>query len=138
MSRKLGYTINGVHVTRKTAWMPCIINERYDDMTPEEQVAIFKATWWADNLTNTEWPVMLQNVRNPSARSRLKRKLVGWFMILGRIAALNVDLYNQAVAEAQRLYHEQIGDCHPMFVRCPVCEPVADSPQPDDDEGGKS
>jgi hypothetical protein len=36
-------------------------------------------------------------------------------MGMGRIAALNPGLYNQAVAEAKALYREQTGEEHPMF-----------------------
>ncbi len=101
-----------------------------DSMSDEEQARTLKETYWADNITNAEWPVMLQNVRNASTRSRLKRKVVGWLMTMGRIAALNPELYNQAVREARALYLRQIGSPHPMF-----STEVADSVQPDDEVG---
>jgi hypothetical protein len=100
---------------RKHYWLPCALGATFDDKTPAEQQAILKATKWADLITNAEWPVMLQDVRNPPVRSRLKRKIVHWLMAMGRIAALNPQLYNQAVAEARALYREQIGKDHPMF-----------------------
>jgi hypothetical protein len=36
-------------------------------------------------------------------------------MIMGRIAALNPELFQQAAAEAAALYREQIGHQHPLI-----------------------
>jgi hypothetical protein len=99
---------------RKHMWMPCVISADFDGMTDEEKVRTLRETYWADNLTNSEWPVMLQDVRNAPVRSRLKKKMVGWFMILGRIGALNPELYNQAYAEARALYRKQLGEPWPL------------------------
>jgi hypothetical protein len=102
-----------------------------DDMTPAEQAAAFKATWWAQNITNAEWPALLGHEgASKYARSRLKRKVVGWLMAMGRIAALNPKLYNQAVNEALALYEQQLGQPHPMFRS--YLDEVADGPQPEE------
>jgi hypothetical protein len=111
---KLFYAAERDPSGRKNYWMPCVINDTFGDKTLEEQNAILKATKWADLLTNAEWPVMLQNVRNPPVRSRLKKKIVHWLMIMGRIAALNPELLVQALREADALYLEQTGAPHPF------------------------
>jgi len=92
------YTINGQAFRRKNLYMPCIINATFDDKTPEEQAAIFKATYWADNITNAQLPVVLEHEgASPVERSRLKKKATGWLMALSRIAYLNPALFNEIV-----------------------------------------
>jgi hypothetical protein len=87
-----------------------------DDPPPEELEAIFKATWWADNITNAKWPALLHREGpSRSARSKLKKKVISWWMALSRIAYLDPELYNQTVAEAKRLYLEQVREPHPCF-----------------------
>ena len=101
---------------RKNAWLPCIINEEMDDMSEEEIVAVMRSTYWADNITNSEWPALLGHEgASRSARSKLKKKAIGWMMALGRIAYLDPKFYNTIVKEAMDLYAEQIKMPHPMF-----------------------
>jgi hypothetical protein len=105
---------------RKHRWLPCAIAAKADEMSDEEFVRALRATWWADNITNAEWPVVLgQEGASKSTKSRLKRKLVGWFMAQGRIAALNPELWHQAYQEAQALYAEQVGEPHPVLTSSP-------------------
>jgi hypothetical protein len=116
MARKSGYRIGEEFVARKHAWMPCVLAENLAGASDEELARAYKATWWADLITNAEWPALLGRPEGKASnRSRLKRKMVGWFMAMGRIAALNPTLYNQAVNEAKALYLEQLGEPHPMF-----------------------
>ena len=118
-----GYRIGEEKFRRKNLYLPCVIGERFDDMTQEEQVAAFKATWWADNITAAEWPVVLgEAAATKTNRSRLKKKMVGWFMAMGRIALLNPELYHQAFEEARTLYLSQIGEPNPIL------EPTKDDP----------
>jgi hypothetical protein len=112
-------TADGSVFERKNFWMPCVIKADIDGKTPAERAAIYKATKWADLLTNAEWPVMLQKARNAPVRSRMKKKIVHWLMILGRIAALNPELFRQAALEAMALYEEQTGREHPLFAATP-------------------
>jgi hypothetical protein len=100
---------------RKHTWLPCAVAEDLDGKSAGEISAIFKAHRWMDLITNAEWPVLLQTVRNPSVKSRLKRKLVWWFMALGRVAEIRPELYNQAVAEAKTLFEQLFGRPHPLF-----------------------
>jgi hypothetical protein len=100
---------------RKNLWIPCAIDATFEDKTPEQQEAIFKATKWADNITNSEWPVLLGQVVNRPVRSRLKKKTVGWLMAMGRIAALDPELMDQALREARDLYASQLGETHPLM-----------------------
>jgi hypothetical protein len=110
------YAVGDQTFRRKNLYIPCAIDATIDDKTPAEQAAIYKATYWADNITNSQWPVVLDHDgASKVERSRLKRKGVGWVMALSRIAALNPDLYNQIVAEAKALYQDQIGVPSPMF-----------------------
>ena len=103
-------------IKRKNYWLPCVLNAELDNMTEDEQVKILNATRWADLLTNAEWPVMLQDASNPPVKSRLKKKIVHWLMILGRIAALNPELFAQACREAFALYAEQLRQPHPLLI----------------------
>jgi hypothetical protein len=86
-----------------------------DGKSDEEVAAIYKAHRWMDLITDGEWPVLLQNVRNAPVKSRLKRKLVWWFMALGRVAEIDPGLYNKAVAEARELFEQQFGRPHPVL-----------------------
>jgi hypothetical protein len=109
------YTSGDKTVARKHLWMPCVINDTFDDKTPDEQAAILKATKWADLITNGEWPVLLGQAVNRPVKSRLKKKIVWWLMALGRIAALNPELFDQALREARDLYASQLGETHPLM-----------------------
>ena len=101
---------------RKHTWLPCIISADIGNMTTQEQAAVFRATWWSDNITNSEWPALLRHEgASRSARSKLKRKAVGWFMAIGRIAAIDPEFYDAIVKEAKRLYLEQLREPHPCF-----------------------
>jgi hypothetical protein len=110
------YRVGDQGFHRKHAWLPCVIGDRFEDMTDEEKVAAFKATRWAENITNAEWPALLGYPEGTAAnKSRLKRKAVGWYMALGRIAALNPALFDRIVQEARALYAEQLGEPHPTL-----------------------
>jgi hypothetical protein len=118
MARKSGYRIGDQLVNRKHLWLPCVLGDQLEGASDEEKARLYKATWWADNITNAEWPALLGHEgASKTAKSRLKRKTVGWLMAMGRIAALNPGLYNQAAAEARELYQQQLGEPHPMFSR---------------------
>jgi hypothetical protein len=106
---------DGSTFERKHFWLPCATAGDMDGKTPEEIAAIHRAHRWMDLITNAEWPVLLQTVRNSSVRSRLKRKVVWWLMATGRIAEIQPELYNQAVDEAKALFEKQFGRAHPMF-----------------------
>lgn len=102
------YLIGDQTVRRKHTYMPCAIGPRFDQATPQEQVRILKATYWADNVTNAEWPALLDHEGfSPSARSRLKKKAAGWMIALGRIAVLNPELFAEIVERATVTYEEQ-------------------------------
>jgi hypothetical protein len=110
------YRIGDQTFRRKNFYMPCIINARFDDMTDDEKIAVYKSTYWADNITNAEWPVVLGHAEaTKSNRSKLKKKMVGWLMALGRIAYLNPGLFEQARREAAELYRKQIENEHPFL-----------------------
>ena len=102
---------------RKNFYMPCIINDRFDSLPPEEQVRLLKATYWADNMTESEWPVVLRKPDcSPSARSRLKRKATGWLVALQRIARLHPEFFEAIAAQADTLYREQIEEPPPIHL----------------------
>lgn len=110
------YKIGEEKFRRKNLYLPCVIGERFDELTAEEKAAAYRATGWADNITAAEWPVVLgEDAATKTNRSRLKKKMVGWFMAQGRIAALNPELYHQAYEEARKLYLEQIGEPSPIL-----------------------
>jgi hypothetical protein len=112
------YRVGEQTFRRKHTWLPCAINDRLDGMSEEDVVAAYRAAYWADLITDAEWRALLrEDGCNPSARSRLKRKAAGWFVALGRIAALDPELYSAIFDQAERLYGEQIGERHPVLVR---------------------
>jgi hypothetical protein len=109
------YRIGGQTVRRKNLYLPCAIAARTEEMSDEEHARVLKAAFWADNITNAEWPVVLEHEDcSPSAKSRLKKKAAGWLVALGRIAYLNPDLYGQIVQQAEEMYSDQIGEEHPF------------------------
>ena len=108
------YEIGGTTVRRKNLYMPCIIGPVFDEATPEEQARILKATFWADNITNSEWPVVLDHDEATKVnRSRLKKKGAGWMMALARIAYLNPDMFRAMCAQARTMYVDQIEEEFP-------------------------
>lgn len=117
MPRKRRYQVGDQIVTRKHNWLPCALNDRLDGASDGEIAAALKATWWADLITASEWPALLRLPEGKAPnRSKLKRKLVGWLMASGRIAALDPQLFDQAVREARDLYRQQLGEQHPLMV----------------------
>jgi hypothetical protein len=88
--------------------MPCALGPRLETMSEEEQAQVYKATWWADLVTASEWPALLGHEGfSPSARSRLKKKSAGLLIALGRIAVLNPELFAEVVERATTTYEEQ-------------------------------
>jgi hypothetical protein len=86
-------------------------------LSDEEFVQLKKDTYWADNITNKEWPVVLREEGvSPSAKSRLKKKAAGWMIALGRISLLNPELFEAAWQQAQDTYQKQIEDKHPLAI----------------------
>jgi hypothetical protein len=96
-------------VERKNLYMPCVINDKFESMTPAEQAKVYRATYWADLITNAEWPVVLghEGVKR-YVKSKLKKKAVGWVMALSRMLTLNPEFGAQVLREADALYREQI------------------------------
>ena len=105
------YQVGDQTIRRKNFYMPCIIGARVDEMTDEEYAEILKQTYWADNITKSEWPVVLRNGdAKPHNRSRLKKKAAGWLIALQRIALLHPELFEQIADRAQTMYREQVED----------------------------
>ena len=147
------YDFNGTRVRRKNLYMPCIVGPRFEDANEDEQADILKATYWADSITNAEWPAVLdRDDCSPSAKSRLKKKAAGWLMALQRIGKINPELFEEVAAKADEMYREQIEeeppvllvwngelftDGTPTLVGAPVGwhPDVADPPQPDTEDG---
>lgn len=101
------YRIGEQTFKRKNLYLPCAISADLGGMTEEEKARAYRDTWWLDNITNAEWPVVLgePEATRPN-RSRLKRKTVGWPMAMSRIAALNPELFAQAVQEAIKTHQD--------------------------------
>ena len=119
------YKIGDQVVRRKNLYLPCAIAAEVDEMSPEEQASVYRAAFWADNITNAEWPVVLGHENfTPSAKSRLKKKAAGWLMALGRIACLNPDLHREIVKQAEEMYRDQIGEDHPFQWEREIVEQV--------------
>jgi len=105
------YRIGDHTFRRKNFYLPCIISARVDGMSDEERVAVLKAAYWADNITNTEWPLVLRHEGVKAyVRSRFKKKAAGWLMALARVATINPELFAEIAAKAEEMYREQIED----------------------------
>jgi len=93
---------------RKNAYMSCVVGERFDTMTPQEQAQALKAAYWADLLTNAEWPVVMRHegVAAPT-RSKLKKKIVGWVIALSHVAQINREFAAQVLRDADARCREQ-------------------------------
>jgi hypothetical protein len=106
--------MDGVTITRKNYWHPCVLGPEFEKLDGTADYArLLNACYWADNLTATEWPVMLEQRTDKRVKSRMKRKIAGWLMILARIAYLNPDLFKAACADARKLYGEQVREDYP-------------------------
>jgi hypothetical protein len=103
------YRVGDQTFRRKNLYLPCIISARTAGMTDAERVAVLKAAYWADNITNAEWPLVLRHDGVKAyVRSRFKKKAAGWLMALARIAAINPELFVEITAKAEEMYREQI------------------------------
>ncbi len=115
------YRIGGQNVRRKNWYRPCIMVEEFDKAEADGDHAtlarMLKATVWADNIANSEWPVVLhEEEAKPYNRSRLKKKAAGWIMALQRIARLHPELFEEIADLAQRTYQEQIQEEPPVVL----------------------
>ena len=100
---------------RKNTWLPCVINADFDEMTLQEQARVLRETKWADNVTNSEWPALLRRPEaSRPARSKLKRKAIGWLMALSRIVYLNGPLGDDVLRAADDLYRRQLREAPPI------------------------
>ena len=111
------YKIGDKILRRKNLYMPCILNEKFLELPEEKQAKLLKETYWADNITEKEWEFILGRTLSYEGvvKSRLKRKAVGWFMALSRIAYLNPTFYNKIVKQAEKNYEAQIGEPSPIL-----------------------
>ena len=108
------YEIAGQRLRRKNWYMPCVIAADFDGLPDDEQARVLKATYWADNITNREWPVVLgHDDATTTNRYRLKRKAAGWMMALARISVINPELFEAAAAQAREMYADQVGEQYP-------------------------
>ncbi len=108
------YNVGGQRVRRKNFYMPCALGPLFSEMTPEQQADVLKGTYWADLVSASEWPALLEEDDfSPSARSRLKKKAAGWVIVLGRIAALNPTLFAEIVERATTAYEGQTQSEYP-------------------------
>jgi len=112
------YRIGEHTFRRKNLYIPCLLAEKIEDLPPEKQAEIYKKSWWCDLLTEVEWRTILNH--NPPSykdvvRSRLKKKIIGWFIVLGRIATFDPELHDTAYGEAKKLYEELCGSPHPTL-----------------------
>src|SRR3990167_5715224 len=109
-------TTTGKRFRRKNLYLPCALAVTLDDLSDDDYAEIMQATYWADLIAGAEWKVVLEDdAATAAAKSRLKKKMIGWWMALGRIAALRPDLYNLSVTEAAALYQKKIGTEHPVL-----------------------
>jgi hypothetical protein len=141
------YEADGKKARRKNRHVPCIINERMDDMTDREKVETMAATYWRDYIAASEWPAALgEDDCSPSAKSRLKKKgAVGsWRCCTSPVSTPNS--FEDIVAKANTMYLSQFEAEPPvMFMwdawlfkdRCPtlVGSPVNWHPTDDNDNG---
>jgi hypothetical protein len=108
------YKIGEHTFNRKNTYMPCAIAADVDDMPAEEQAAVYRRTYWADNITNAEWPVVLgHDGITAYVKSKLKKKAAGWLVALGRIAYLHPTLAREICTQARAMYADQIREEYP-------------------------
>jgi len=112
------YRLGTQSFRRKNLYIPCLIAKRFDELPAEKRVEVYKKTWWCDLLTETAWRTILKH--NPPSykdvvRSRLKKKMIGWLTILGRVAIFDPELYASACEESKKLYEELCGFPNPLF-----------------------
>jgi len=105
------YKVGDKTLRRKHLYMPCILHEMFPQLPEEEQAKLLKETYWADNITEREWDLLLGQPTpyKGVVRSRLKRKAVGWLMALARISCFDPMLYDEITKEAEETYRRQIG-----------------------------
>lgn len=129
------YEIAGERLRRKNFYAPCALGPRLDAARQDdlaEYVRLLKAASWADNITNREWPVVLdEDEATTTNRYRLKKKAAGWMMALARIAVLNPELLRSAADLAREMYADQVGETYPW---ADLAVPLANLPRPEPDE----
>lgn len=114
------YEVGGVRVTRKNTYMPCILGRKVNngEISPEEHVRLLKRTYWSDYFTETEWQTLLgKNAKSEKVyKSRLKKKVAGWLMLMARYAQLRPEWYQEAVELACSEYKDLTGEPLPWGI----------------------
>jgi hypothetical protein len=108
---KMRYTAGDASAVRKHEYMPCILVARQEDFSPEEWVVLMKRCYYADYFTVAEWRAIVSDgqQQNRSVKSKLKRKVTGWLMAMGRLGAIKRDWLTGAMLKATEEYQELTG-----------------------------
>lgn len=120
---------DGTVLRRKGGWYtPCAMGPKLEALEKQAKetgdwkayAQLLKSTYWADNYTDAEWPCVLEDTTEKSetpvpsyVRSRLKKKAAGWIVALGRMAAVNPDLFEEVMEKAVVMYKEQTEKDYP-------------------------
>ena len=122
---RMRYTAGGVSAVRKHEYMPCILVAQQEDFTPEEWVALMKRCYYADYFTVAEWKAIVSEGEQPNrpVKSKLKRKVVGWLMALGRLGAIRRKWLAEAYLKAEKEYGELTGSQLSLDLTSPLVFP---------------
>ena len=109
------YRIGGKLVRRKNMYLPCVLSDKLGEMTDEEQAEIYKRCKWIDLLTAQQWEIILgksilDDKHKAVVISQMKKRIIGYWLILGRIYTLNGSLFNECLEKADKEYLELIGE----------------------------
>lgn len=99
---------------RKHEWYTCLLSAEFDinSMSPDEIKDLNKRTKWLDKFTNSEYKYLfdkdsLSNIY--IVRSRLKRKVRDWLMVISTLWSFDESLLRIAIKEAKEKYEEDTG-----------------------------
>jgi hypothetical protein len=102
---------------RKHAYLPCVISERIEQMSEAERADAYRAAWFLDSLSDGEWKAVLgEDGASKAAKSRAKRKLTGWLVVLGHVQTVNPELFEAALTDAFTIHKQQFESAHPLWL----------------------
>lgn len=97
---------------RKHNWITCLLDKQtdFDSLSDDELEELLKATKWLDRFTDNEYKYLfdrdsLSNIY--IVRSRLKKKVKEWLMVLSTLWSFDNELLQSAIIEAKEEYKEQ-------------------------------
>lgn len=110
---KRQYSHGKRRATRKHDWLPCVLSREIQSTAdPGKAIEIEARSYFMDYFTDAEWRAIVGKAPAGDRvnKARIKRKVAGWLMAMGRLALLQPDWYSEAARKACSEYQGLLGE----------------------------